>query len=68
MSDWLPREESPLHRPLSRLKGLPAEDPFGSVSFNGCREGALETIVVDPRKVLTQDHGGKFIRLQDGGA
>ena len=38
------------------------------VSLNCCGEGALETVIVNPREVLTQDGGSEFIRLQNGGA
>jgi hypothetical protein len=30
--------------------------------LNGCREDAPEPIIVNPREVLTQERGGKFIR------
>ena len=38
------------------------------VSLNCRGEGALETVIVNPREVLTQDGGSEFIRLQNGGA
>jgi len=32
------------------------------VSFNCCSEDVLEAVIVNPREVLTQDRGAKFIR------
>ena len=38
------------------------------VGFKGSCEGALEATIVNSRKVLVQQRGRKFIRLQNGGA